>query len=363
MNELETLYETTGQSPWIDNLSRAWINSGRIEELKEMGVRGLTSNPTIFANAISNSDSYDKEYFALIKETDTKSAYWRMACGDVTAAADVLMEIYQSSGRNDGFVSIEVDPELAHDTQGTIDAAQWLWDSIGRENLMIKIPATVEGIPAITEVLSRGISVNVTLIFALDRYKMVMDAHIKGIYKAREQNRNLGSISSVASFFVSRVDTKLDPILKSLGPHGESLMGRAAVAQAQAAYLAHTARYQQADWTRLSSVGAKLQRPLWASTSTKNPSYPDLLYVETLIAPNTVNTMPESTLLAFVDHGHAEIKVPDFARNSNEVLTAIKEAGIDLKKITSELETEGVASFANSFHDLLAALEKKKHLT
>ncbi len=362
LNQLKALYQKSGQSPWIDNLSRAWINSGRIAELKELGVRGLTSNPTIFANAISNSDDYDKEYFSLIKEMDSKAAYWRMACEDVAAAADILKEVYDSSGRTDGFVSIEVDPELAHDTLHTIEAAQWLWDTIGRENLMIKIPATLEGIPAIAEVLSRGISVNVTLIFGLARYRMVMDAHIEGISKARELGHDLTRISSVASFFVSRMDTKLDPILKSLGQDGQHLMGRTAVAQAQAAYLAHEKRYKRTDWLRLSNGGAKLQRPLWASTSTKNPDYPDLLYVDSLIAPNTVNTMPENTLLAYLDHGKDGNQTSSFQSNSDVVLSAIKQVGIDLEKITEELEAEGVSSFATSFRDLLDALEKKRGL-
>ncbi len=362
MNKLKALFQKSGQSPWIDNLSRAWISSGRIEELKELGVRGLTSNPTIFAHAISNSDDYDKEYFSLIKEMDSKAAYWRMACEDVAAAADILKEVYDSSDRTDGFVSIEVDPELAHDTQQTIEAAQWLWDAIGRENLMIKIPATLEGIPAIAEVLSRGISVNVTLIFGLARYKMVMDAHVEGISRARKLGHDISRISSVASFFVSRVDTKLDPILNSLGQNGQSLMGRTAVAQAQAAYLAHKERYGSSDWLGLSNGGAKLQRPLWASTSTKNPEYPDLLYVDSLIAPDTVNTMPESTLLAYLDHGSEGNQVKSFQSNSHEVLSGIKKVGIDLDKITEELEAEGVGSFAASFRDLLAALEKKREL-
>lgn len=362
MNQLKALYQKSGQSPWIDNLSRAWINSGRIAELKELGVRGLTSNPTIFANAISNSDDYDKEYFSLIKEMDSKAAYWRMACEDVAAAADILKEVYDASERNDGFVSIEVDPELAHDTQGTIEAAQWLWDTIGRENLMIKIPATLEGIPAISEVLSRGISVNVTLIFGLARYLMVMDAHVEGISKAMKLRHDLTRISSVASFFVSRMDTKLDPILNSLGEDGQNLMGRTAVAQAQAAYLAHKERYNRTDWLGLTNSGAKLQRPLWASTSTKNPNYPDLLYVDSLIAPNTVNTMPENTLLAYLDHGGDVSAATSFQSNSDEVLGAIDKVGIDLDKITQELEEEGVRSFATSFHDLLEALEKKRRL-
>lgn len=362
MNTLKELYEKYGQSPWIDNLSRAWIDSGRVKELKELGVRGLTSNPTIFANAISNSDDYDNEYFSLIKTRDTRSAYWRMACEDVAAAADVLEEVYRSSDRSDGFVSIEVDPELAHDTNGTIEAAQWLWNTIDRKNLMVKIPATLEGIPAITESLSRGISVNVTLIFSLQRYQEVMDAHIQGIYKAHQQGRDLSQIASVASFFVSRVDTKLDPILETLGQSGQKLLGQAAVAQAQAAYLLHEDRYRQSDWKELSTAGARTQRPLWASTSTKNPNYSDLLYVEALIAPNTVNTMPEKTVLAFLDHGCNENQVPNFAKNSQEVLKAVKELGIDMEKITDELESEGVDSFASSFRELLAALEKKRAL-
>ena len=362
MNTLKELYEKYGQSPWIDNLSRAWIISGRVKELKESGIRGLTSNPTIFANAISNSNDYDNEYFSLIKTKDTKSAYWRMACDDVAAAADVLEEVYSSSEGTDGFVSIEVDPGLAHDTSGTIEAAQWLWDTIDRKNLMVKIPATLEGLPAITESLSRGISVNVTLIFSLRRYQQVMDAHIQGLHKARQQGHKLNEISSVASFFVSRVDTKLDPILEALGHSGQRLLGQTAVAQAQAAYLLHQERYRQSDWKELSGAGAQIQRPLWASTSTKNPNYSDLLYVESLIAPNTVNTMPEKTVLAFLDHGRMDNQVPNFAKNSQEVLQAVRELGIDMEKMTDELESEGVDSFSSSFKELLAALEKKRAL-
>lgn len=360
MNSLNSLYEHCGQSPWIDNLSRAWIRSGRIQELKNLGVRGLTSNPTIFANAISHSDDYDEEYFSLIQTMDIRSAYWHMACKDVSQAAEILDDVYKSSNGTDGFVSIEVDPELAHDTAGTIKAAEWLWSTIGHENLMIKIPATIEGLPAITEVLSKGIPVNVTLIFSLERYKMVMDAHVNGIQKARELDRDLSKISSVASFFVSRVDTKLDPQLDDLGKDGSSLVGRVAVAQAQAAYVLHKERYGQSDWLALASSGARLQRPLWASTSTKNAAYSDLLYVDNLIAPETVNTMPESTLIAFVDHGESKDRSAAFAKNSDEVLGALKNLGIDMEFITEELEAEGVESFARSFRDLLAALEQKQ---
>lgn len=362
MNSLKALYEKAGQSPWIDNLSRAWITSGRIEELRELGVRGLTSNPTIFAKAISNSDDYDVEFSSLMSTMDTRSAYWKMACEDVAAAADILREVYEASNANDGFVSIEVDPELAHDTKGTIEAAQWLWNTIDRANLMIKIPATLEGIPAITEVVSRGISVNVTLIFSLQRYRMVMDAHIQGLEKAKEKGRDLGQISSVASFFVSRLDSKIDPVLESAGGGASDLVGRTAVAQAQAAYLAHKERYQMPDWKDLAHSGARVQRPLWASTSTKNPSYPDLLYVDSLVAPGTVNTMPESTLMAFVDHGDIQDKVSAFESNANEVLKGVAKAGIDLEEITRQLESEGVSSFAASFNDLLSALEKKRSL-
>ena len=360
LTSLKTLYEHYGQSPWIDNLSRAWIKTGRVQELKELGVRGLTSNPTIFANAISHSNDYDEEYFSLSKTMDVKSAYWKMACEDVSDAARILEEIYKSSDRADGFVSIEVDPELAHDTDRTVESAQYLWDSIDKENLMIKIPATREGLPAITEALSRGISVNVTLIFSLKRYQEVMDAHILGIYKAHEQGRDLAKIASVASFFVSRVDSKIDHVLETMGPEGQKLLGRVAVAQAQAAYVIHKERYDKEDWRSLQAAGAQIQRPLWASTSTKNPNYSDLLYVDSLIAPGTVNTMPENTLLALIDHGQTTEQQSSFAQNSREVLGAVRALGIDMEKITDELEAEGVSSFASSFRELLAALDQKK---
>lgn len=360
MNRLIELYQNFGQSPWIDNLSRSWLNSGRIIDLKDQGIRGLTSNPTIFANAISKSDDYDKNYFELAKEMDVKSAYWEMASKDVSDAADVLSEIYEDSNGTDGFVSIEVDPDLAHDTAGTIEAAQWLWDKIDRKNLMVKIPATKEGIPAITESIARGISVNVTLIFGLDRYKDVMDAHIDGLFKAVEAGIDISHISSVASFFVSRVDTKLDPILEQMSDEAQKLMGKSAVAQAQAAYIQHTDRYSQKDWSQLSESGAQVQRPLWASTSTKNPKYSDLLYVENLVAPGTVNTMPENTVLAYLDHGKPLCNVEHFETESSQILNSLNNIGIDLVKISDELEKEGVSSFSKSFEDLIAALESKK---
>lgn len=354
------MYEKYGQSPWIDNLSRAWINSGRITELKELGIRGLTSNPTIFANAIAKSDDYDKEFLELIKTADTKTAYWQMACEDVASAADSLSEIYSNSNGTDGFVSIEVDPELAHDTDKTIFAAKSLSGKISKDNLMVKIPATREGLPAITEVLSLGISVNVTLIFGLERYREVMEAHIAGISKARQAGFNLANISSVASFFVSRVDTKLDPILSNLPNEGKELSGKVAIAQAQAAYVLSQKRYSQKDWIELAQNGALIQRPLWASTSTKNPNYPDLLYVDHLVAPGTVNTMPEATVLAYLDHGSPIANTSNFEEQSAAVLNNLEEVGVDLAKASEELEAEGVNSFANSFKELLTALEDKK---
>lgn len=360
VNRLVEMYEKYGQSPWIDNLSRAWINSGRITELKDLGIRGLTSNPTIFANAISKSDDYDKEFLELIKTSDTSTAYWQMACEDVASAADSLSEIYSNSNRADGFVSIEVDPELAHDTNKTIAAAKSLSDKISKDNLMIKIPATREGLPAITEVLSMGISVNVTLIFGLERYREVMEAHIAGISKAKQAGFDLANISSVASFFVSRVDTKLDPILTNLPDEGKDLAGKVAVAQAQGAYVLNQKRYSQKDWLELAKNGALIQRPLWASTSTKNPNYPDLLYVDNLVAPGTVNTMPEATVLAYLDHGSPIGNPDDFEDKSKAVLSKLEKVGVDLSKASEELEAEGVSSFANSFKELLAALEAKK---
>lgn len=359
MTTLHDLYNISKQSPWVDNLSRSWLRTGRIQELKQLGIRGLTSNPTIFANAITHSKDYDDHFFALIPEMDTKAAYWEMACSDVSQAADILKDVYQSSHFTDGFVSIEVDPELAHNARATVEAAQWLWNKIDRENLMIKIPATHEGLTAITEVLARGISVNVTLIFGLNRYNEVMDAYFQGIHKARANGHNLEKIASVASFFVSRVDTKVDQYLTKHGPAGEALLGKTAVAQGQVAYFMNRQKFSDHQWSELVSSGATIQRPLWASTSTKNPSYPDLLYVESLIAPETVNTMPESTLLAFLDHGKVDIDSTGSLEEAEKVLDKLRDLGIDLDEVAKELENEGVDTFASSFKDLIAALEQK----
>ena len=337
-----------GVSIWLDDLSRERLTSGNLAELiATKSVVGVTTNPTIFASALSDGDSYAEQLQGL---TDVDQTIELATTTDVRDAADLLKPIYDRTGGFDGRVSIEVSPELAHDTDATVAEAQKLYDVVGRENLLVKIPATKAGIPAIAEVIGRGISVNVTLIFNEDRYREVMDAYLTGLETADAAGRDLGTIHSVASFFISRVDVEIDARLTKLGR--EDLKGKAAIANAQVALGAFDEVFGSERFAALKAKGANPQRPLWASTGTKDPSYPDTLYVSELVASNIVNTMPEKTLNAFADHGEVGSPMEGTAAKGREVLKEITDAGVDLDDAFQVLEDEGVEKFVVSWKEL-----------
>ncbi len=366
MSRLHELYQAEGQSPWLDNLRRDWIRDGRLGQMVADGVRGVTSNPTIFAKAIEGEQAYDEQFSQLASDRSIEDAYWELVVTDICDALELLRPLHEESSGADGFVSLEVSPALANDTAGTLEMARSLHERIDRPNLLVKVPATPAGIPAIRELIGEGRSINVTLIFGLDRYNEVMEAYLSGLELCRDGGaQGLSSVSSVASFFVSRVDTEVDRRLEKLagGPDGDpailSLRGRAAVAQAQLAYQQFLRTFEGARWEALAVRGARVQRPLWASTSTKNPTYPDLLYVDNLVGPHTVNTMPEGTLEAFSDHGTVARTVNRDPEAARATLGALEEVGIDFEDVSKTLEDEGVASFAKSFDELLSSLGDK----
>lgn len=300
-SRLRRLHDELGQSPWVDNLTRSMLTTGRLAELVALGVRGVTSNPTIFAKAFESGDAYDAKFADLVEAHSVEDAYWELVIEDVGNALSVLAPLYRSSGGNDGFVSLEVAPAIASDTEATVKAARWLHGVVDRPNLFVKIPATAPGVDAIRSMVAEGANINVTLIFGLDRYEAVMEAYLSGL---EAYDGDLSTVAGVASFFVSRVDTLVDRRLEGVGtPEALALRGKVAVAQAQVAYQRFLARFSGPRWEALRARGARPQRPLWASTSTKNPAYPDLLYVDELIGPDTVNTLPEPTIAAFLDHG------------------------------------------------------------
>lgn len=356
MGRLHELYDQQGQSPWLDNLRRGWITSGELQEWIDRGVRGLTSNPSIFAAAMIQTDDYDAELSELASAgSSIEDAYWQLVVGDIRQALELLRPVHDASGGEDGYVSVEVSPDLAHDEAGTVAAAQELDNRIEAPNLYIKVPATAEGVPAIRTLISEARSINVTLIFSLDRYRDVMEAYIAGLEAV--EGDDLSSISSVASFFISRVDVEVDRRLNEIGTeHALSLRGKAAVAQAQLAYQQFTETFSGPRWEALEARGARVQRPLWASTSTKDPSYPDTLYVDTLIGPNTVNTLPDGTLLAFDDHGTVARTVDADPEQAREIVADLAALGIDLEEVAVKLEGEGVGSFAKAFDEVLSTL-------
>jgi transaldolase len=361
MGRLQQLHEEFGQSPWLDNLKRGWITSGELQGWVDRGVRGITSNPTIFAKAIEGSADYDDQFRKLVKERRTvEDSYWELVKQDIEDALAVLRPLSEGSMGGDGFVSVEVAPELARDTTGTIDAARQLWQQIDEPNLFVKIPGTAEGLPAIRQCLSEGININVTLLFGLERYGQVIDAYMQGLEELDASGGDVSKIASVASFFVSRVDTEVDRRLEAIGRDDALAMrGKAAVANAQLAYELFTQRCATDRWTKLAAKGARVQRPLWASTSTKNPAYADTLYVDNLIGPDTVNTMPDSTLEQFEDHGRLERTVDADLPAAHAVIEQLTDVGIDMSDVTKTLEEEGVATFSKSFDELIASLETK----
>jgi transaldolase len=367
MSRLQDLYEIGGQSPWLDNLRRDWLEGGQLADLIALGVRGITSNPTIFANAISGQDTYDEQFRDLMGDHTVESAYWELAGTDIRNALTLLRPTYDQSDGEDGYVSLEVSPALAHDTEGTVRDARTLHTEIAQPNLLVKIPATKEGVPAIQTMISEGRSINVTLIFGIDRYDEVMEAYLSGLEAlvAAGREDELPHVASVASFFVSRVDTEVDRRLEALAGGDadkdgvRALRGKAAVAQAQVAYQHFHQHFSGDRWEALRDKGARVQRPLWASTSTKNPAYSDLLYVDTLIGPATVNTMPDATLRAFNEHGTLARTIDADPEGAAGVLDSLAEAGIDMADVEQTLEDEGVTSFSKSFDELLQSLSDK----
>jgi transaldolase/transaldolase/glucose-6-phosphate isomerase len=349
-----------GQSPWYDYITRDLVTSGELARLiRDDGLRGLTSNPSIFEKAIGGSRLYDDEIRAQADAgASPQDIFERLAVADVRAACDAFAGVYQASGAGDGLVSLEVSPALAHDTDATVQEAVRLWRALDRPNAMIKIPGTAEGLPAITECIGRGINVNVTLLFSVERYGEVIEAFLAGLERRREAGQPLQSIASVASFFVSRVDGKVDPALDRLGDP-RRLRGRIAIANACAAYRRFEWSLATPRWERLARAGARPQRPLWASTSTKDPRYPDVHYVEALVAPRTVNTLPPETFAAYRDHGRPAVRIAEGMAETPALLAALAELGIDLPAVTRELEADGVAKFAASYRSLLAGIEAK----
>ena len=353
-SRLRELHDEFGQSAWVDNLTRTMIAGGRLAELVDAGIRGVTSNPTIFAKAFDSGDAYDAKFSDLIAAHSVEDAYWELVIEDVTNALSVLAPLYEESGGCDGFVSLEVAPAIASDAEGTVKAARWLHGRIARPNLFVKIPATEPGVEAIGRMVSEGANINVTLIFGLDRYEAVMEAYLAGL---EAFDGDLSTVAGVASFFVSRVDTLVDRRLEDIGtPDALELRGKVAVAQAQVAYQRFLARFSGPRWEALAARGAHPQRPLWASTSAKNPAYPDLLYVDNLIGPDTVNTLPEPTIEAFVDHGTLARTVDADPDGAQQVLDRLAEVGVDMDDVATVLEDEGVAAFAKSYDTLLQVL-------
>ena len=362
MNRLQRIADELGQSPWLDNLQRSYLTSGQLATIRDSGVRGLTSNPTIFQKAIQGSADYDEQFTTLAAdEHPVIDDYWAMVLADIHGACDVFSKVYDQTGGLDGYVSVEVDPGLAHDGAGTETAARHLHERLRRRNLMVKIPATVEGLPAIRQMIAEGRSINVTLIFSLDRYQAVMEAYITGLETfAADAAADLSQVSSVASFFISRVDTEVDRRLDEIGTDAAlALRGKAAVAQGHLAYQAFLATFSGPRWEALASRGARVQRPLWASTGTKNKAYSDVLYVDTLIGPNTVNTLPEATLEAFADHGTLARTVDASFTEAEDTWAALAAVGVDMDDVSAKLEREGVDSFMKSFDELIDALQTK----
>jgi transaldolase len=360
-----------GQSVWYDNIDRAQLISGEFKKLlDEDGVVGVTANPTIFQKSISHGDAYDEQITQLIKEgKSTNEIYEALIITDVQTVADILRPIYDRTNRQDGFVSLEVSPDLAHNTEGTISEVRRFWKLVDRPNLLVKIPATPEGLPAIQQALTEGININITLIFAIDFYRKVTDAYLSALEERNAEGKDISHIASVASFFVSRVDTLVDQLLedkiKATSDSAEqqklkSLEGKAAIANARLVYQDFKRIFNTPRFETLKHSGAHVQRPLWASTSTKNPAYRDVLYAEELIGPNTVDTMPLETIEKFRDHGRVRLSIEDNIPQAKAELAALEEVGIHYDQVTQQLLDEGVQKFADSFHELFKGIESKK---
>jgi transaldolase len=360
-NALHRLHAEQDQSPWIDFIDRELITSGKLEQLVADGIRGLTSNPTIFAKAVATGQYDELIQREISAGDDARQIYEEIAVADVGDAADILRRVYDESGGADGFASIEVEPDLANDTQATIARARELWGKLDRPNVFVKIPATEAGVPAIEAAIGQGINVNVTLMFSVDVYRRVARAYIAGLRARHERGEPIDRVASVASFFVSRVDTKVDPQLDEIGtPSALEARGKAAIANAKLAYEAYGQIFGSDEFADLRAAGARVQRCLWASTSTKNPDYRDVLYVEELIGPQTVDTMPLDTIKAFVDHGDIRRTLDRDVDGARQAIREVEAEGISMERVTDELITEGVASFAKSFDELIDSIESKR---
>jgi transaldolase len=358
-----------GQSIWIDFISRGMIVSGELQRMiEEDGVSGVTSNPSIFEKAITAGDDYDEAIRAhTSKGVGSEETFQELAIDDIQKVADLLRPTYDRTDARDGFVSIEVSPKLAHDTTGTLAEARDLWARVNRPNVMIKVPATAEGIPAIRELTGEGINVNITLLFGLPRYRDVLDAYLGGLEILADKKKPLKQVASVASFFLSRIDTLIDPALENIMKTGTpqadmaaALQGQAAIASAKIAYEIYKDIFTSDRFVRLTNNGARTQKLLWASTSTKNPAYKDTKYVETLIGPDTINTVPVETLDAYRDHGHPERTLDQEVDKAYAVLNKFASVGIDLDAITQQLEDEGVEKFVSAFERLISSIRKKQ---
>jgi transaldolase/glucose-6-phosphate isomerase len=359
-----------GQSVWLDYIRRDLLTSGELKRLiEEDGLRGMTSNPTIFEKAIADSTLYSDILQSLRSRTDldAKGRYEILAIRDIQDAADSLRPVYDSSKRRDGYVSLEVSPYLARDTQGTLAEARRLWKTVGRENVMIKVPGTAEGIPAFQQLISEGININVTLLFSQEVYKRVAEAYIAGLEQLSARGGDVSKIASVASFFISRIDSSVDAIVgehlkASKDPREQeqlkSILGKVAIANGKQTYVSYQTMFSGDRWKALAAKGAQTQRVLWASTSTKNPSYRDVLYVEELIGPDTVNTIPPATLDAFRDHGRPRPSLTEDIESANRTMETVAKVGISMKEVTDKLTDDGVRLFAEAFDKLLKAVEK-----
>jgi transaldolase len=358
VNERLEKMRELGQAPWVDELSREDIQNGGLRRMIEDGIVGVTSNPAIFQKAIAGSDLYDEQLHELARETDDpKQMFWEVAGKDIKDACDIFMPVHEETGGRDGFISLEVQPDIAYDIEATIEEATRLHEVVDRPNLFVKIPATLPGLVAIEEMISRGKSINVTLIFSLERYREVARAYTRGLQRLVENGGDPSGVHSVASFFVSRIDTEADTQLEELG--ADDLKGELAIANAKLAYQIYNEVFNGARWKRLAEQGANTQRLLWASTSTKNPDYPDTLYVDNLVGPETVNTMPKKTIEAVMDHADIRPTLEEGVEEARQLLRRLREAGLDYEDVTDILEKEGIQKFADPFDEMLEEISNK----
>ncbi|MGQ9609057.1 MAG: transaldolase [bacterium] len=345
-----------GQSIWLDYIRRSLITSGELKELINKGLRGMTSNPSIFEKAINGSSDYDESMKSL-KNKSAYEIYENLVIEDIVNAADKFRPVYEETNGLDGYVSLEANPELAYDTDGTINEVLYLFKTVNRPNVMFKVPATPPGIPAIEKLISEGININITLIFSLSQYNAVAEAYISGLEKLDSNGGDISKVASVASFFVSRIDTVVDKELEKIG--NTELQGKIAVACAKMVYASFCEIFNTDRWKNLASKGAHVQRPLWGSTSTKNPKYPDLIYVDNLIGKHTVNTLPLNVLEAFLDHGRVELTIEKDLEEAKDQIKQLEKLGIDLNSITEDLQKKGVEAFAESFNALISSIRAK----